>query len=670
MDPCATCRELWAGLGRGVEAVRAADRAPGAWWPLGLVLALVLFTWLFGNAHEPDCGGDESSLLDVPWRIIEQGEVRYPSMLHSAFGSDRLRRFPPLSSFWLRTGFHALFGVTSVAGRTCSALLVLGGLLIGAAALRRLTGAGPVALASYLLLVGLASPVIEAARTIRNEQEVLLFGLVGCLLLPLLHRPDRARPAALALWAGSGLAVGLAGASHPWGGCYGLVLAGSLLLARGGWAARDGLGALPRLVACGAGLALGILPTLAGYLVDAEQGLAYLAWQRRLYAIRELELIPWMAGRGPWSWLAPLLGSGPAARLNALDTAAFASTGLGMPGFAPWLRPGFYLGLLAVSARALLALVRRERFEDPLHPLCLGLALVFPALFALYPPNTTYGLYACFHVHLAVCLLVWSRWPWTAVPLLALAGCALGLAFAVAWDARVVAVTTTRRFETLSLDQEQAALTAAAERAGFAGGPVYTSTEAWIAGGRDQRSIVESVIHGLSDVPGDQVGAVFKLEHLESFILLLGGELGLGLPIAERMRRLELLLEPLALRELILAELRVQHGSFAVYAQGSPGPLRVSLLRRDGTVALLEAAPAPLGEELPAGRYLLLVKLASVAERDPTVELRLGEQPLAFRGWRHLNTVVPLPIAFEVPPGGARPGWPAGAQALYRLEGW
>lgn len=669
MDPRASCRKPWAALGRGVEAVRAADRVPRPWWPLGLVLAFVLFTWLFGNAHEPDCGGDESSLLNVPWRILEQGEVRYPSGLHSAFGSDRLRRFPPLSSFWLRTGFHALFGTTSVAGRTCSALLVLGGLLIGAAALRRLTGAGPIALASYLLLVGLASPVIGAARTIRNEQEVFFLGLAGCLLLPMLQRPDRAKPAALGLWAASGIAIGVAGSSHPWGGCYALVLAGSLLVARRGWAARDGLGALPRLVACGAGVALGVLPTLAGYLVDAEQGWAYLTWQRELYAIRELELIPWMAGREPWSGVATLLGNGPAARLNALDTAAFASVGLVGTAFAPWLRAVFWLGLLAVTARVVLALVRRERFEDPLHPLCLGLALVFPALFALYPPNTTYGLYGCFHVHLAVCVLVWSGRS-TAVPLLGLIGCALGLAFAIAFDARVIGALATRRFETLSLDQEQAGLSAAAERAGFAGGPVYTSTESWIAGGEDQRSIVESVIYCLSDVPGDQTGAVFKLEHLESFIVLLGGETGVGPPIAERMRRLERLLAPLALRELVLAEIRVQHGSFLVYAKGPPTPLRVSLLRRDGAVALLEAAPVPLGQDLPAGRYLLLLTLPSIAEKDPILELRVGGQPLSFQGWRHLNTLAPLPIAFEVPPEGARVTWPAGAQALYRLEGW
>lgn len=703
---------------RGGEAAlitgwAVAHQRPGPRWLPAAALALLAWTYLFGNAFEPSgINVDDASLLDVSWRIVELGEVRYPAFLSDAFGSDRLRRFPPLSGFWLRTGFHALVGVSGVAGRTFSALAVLAGLLIGAAGLGRLVGAGPPARAAFLLLAGLATPVIGAARTIRNEQEVFLLGMVGCLLLPMLHRPDRSRRAAIGLWAASGLAVGVAAASHPFGVCYPLVLGGSLLLGRGAWAGRDGLSTPGRLAPVAAGLLVGAAPSAIGLLIGGEQARAYLAWQLEVYSVRELEMVPWMAQQTPFAWARGLIGAGAVARLNALDLSAWSQHLLHIPGVGEWFsgptRVCFYLALLAVGARALLALRRRERFSDPLLPVCLGLALAFPALFALYPANTAYGLYASVHVHLGLCLVLWGeppgRWPARAIAALHLLTCALVVVYALVWDARLVRSELSGRRETISLDQELAALADAGARAGFLelprdSGGVYTSVEAWIAGGRAQRSILEPVVWRLSDVPTDHAGAVFTLQNMDIFTILFGGGVGVGAPIGERTRRLSALLEPLALREVILAEVGVQRHSLLVYARAPAPGLEVSLLRRDGSHGLLRAtevratpvdAADGAGVELPAGRYLLLARLEAlpgqawafgdggdlITSFAPTLSLAVGaDPPREVWGFRLINSVVPMPVTFEVP-APARVSWGTTGkdrlvdQRLFRLEGW
>lgn len=704
------------------------DRPAGPGWVVGLALVLVAWTWLFGNAHQPGVNGDEASLLNVPYRVVEHGEVRYPAFLSDAFGSDELRRFPPLSSFWLRTGFHSLFGVSAVGSRTFSALLVGATLLIGAAALRRLTGVGPLALAAYFLLAGLATPVIAAARSFRNEQEVLFLGVVGTLLLPMLQRPGRSQAAALALWLGSGLTTGVAAASHPWGACYVLALGSSLLFSRRSWHERDGLGWTARVLVVGAGVGLGALPSLVGYLVQWEQAQAYMAWQRQLYSIRELEMVPWMSWEPPWGPLRGVLGPGLVARLNALDLAAFSQYVFFVPS-ALWLvdvlgypaRAVFYLELLAVVVRVGLALRRRESFGDPIHPMCLALALVFPAFFALYPPNLSYGVYAGFHVHLGFCLTMWapplgwrrdaSGWqpasrvagPLAALQLL---GCVVGVVFALGYDARVLIAAATRNYDTPSLDQELGALSAAGARAGFLDDgedPIYTSIESWMAAGRAQRSIIEPVVYGLSEPPRDARGAVFKLQNMDVMMVLNGGQVRVGLPILERARRLEAVLAPIAPRELILGEVAPRQDSFWLYARTPQPELHVSVIRRDGTHGLLRATELTAQDEgstrLPAGRYLLLLRLAPLDPRDPLVagpppdpegpraeltssipalelEIEGEERPRVVEGFRLLNSIVPMPVPFELPAGETRVRWrPAGKarfveQRLFRLDGW
>src|SRR5205814_2225052 len=88
------------------------------------------------------------------------------------------------------------------------------------------------------IVIGLTPAMILGARSVRYEQEILFWGVLGLfgLMMGLLTFKSRRL-----LWFFSGICVGLAATSHPFGIVFPYVLFGSFFLHKEAWKTFDHL---------------------------------------------------------------------------------------------------------------------------------------------------------------------------------------------------------------------------------------------------------------------------------------------------------------------------------------------------------------------------------------------------------------------------------------------
>jgi hypothetical protein len=327
-------------------------------WPWLLAIAVIALFLASGLRHldtVPQVYEDE------PW----QASTAYKLATHGVFGSDlfagffdmdqRYFGFMPLQPLLLATTFK-LVGLGLAQARLETVLLTaltlaltfllgarlfhpwVGALAVGLLVLVRWTGL------TYVQLTGI--PLVDFARIARYDPLVPVIGLTA------LHAYISAR-ASSRLWpyALTGVLAGLSGLAHV----YGLFWVPALVILSIWDRARR------------ASTALIVLGALVPWLPYAAYVLGDLAdWhgQTAVYAPRAEVLNP--------AWYAA----------NVVDEYHRYGPGLGPPGPAWLLRPGFWLLVIAVPL-SLFALVRRALTGDVAARTLVVPALLFPLLFAV-----------------------------------------------------------------------------------------------------------------------------------------------------------------------------------------------------------------------------------------------------------------------------------------------
>ncbi len=470
-----------------------------------LGLGLIGWLFLFRGSELPEADVDERSFLDMPYRFATFGDLRYPAFIAEAFGGESVRPYPPINSFALRGVALRLTGFSASRSRHFSAGLMLFVLFAAGLWLRsRFAVEWPLAVLA-LLPAALAPVIILAARTTRHEQETLFCGALSALLLANggLHGLN-SRPRQLML--AGGLAA-FASGMHPFGTVY-VILAIVAILATAG-----PRGLLPWL----GGAAIGAASTIWWFLAQGRNLAASMAAVGTIYRYRQDELVNKLSGFPSVAWLGLAgLPDSVMARLASLQYCSFDDhDGLPLePGaLSLLLRFLFWTEALFV-AHFLFRHLKRPRVENHGSAWLALLGLGFLVFTFAYVPNTTYGLYGSFHIHLAfaaACLAGRNApraFAWRAFPLLTLVILSVGVAGAE----RLVAAPPV-----MTLDRELAAIAEMARASGIRPeSRVMTSMETWIAAGARNPSLFELVTFGTGTTSPDAL--VYRRDHLEFFM--------------------------------------------------------------------------------------------------------------------------------------------------------
>jgi hypothetical protein len=485
-------------------------------WIAGLFVALVLLLFFHRVDELPLPHGDEQSFLDVPYRFATFGDLRYPVFMSESFGAADLRPYPPIAALTLRSVAVKAVGFSARNSRYVSGVLIFT-VLVGAFVWLRRRFDLPWPTAALLLAPAAFAPVVLiAARNTRLEQEAFFFGALSALLLTSGGKSGLIRsPSALIL---AGALAALAAGVHPFGVVYGGVAAISLILARrprdfGFWLA---------------GAVVGALPTVWWMAAKRHDLGAFTAANAAIYRAREKDLSSWLAQFPNVSWLRSLdLPESVMARLASVQHSSF-SDYLGFPAepgaFSLLLRVLFWLEVLAI-AYFILRHARTRRIEDHGVAGLAALSLGFLVFNFLYVPNTTYGLYGAFHVHLAfvaVVLCARAERPRPSLVALALVT-STSIAFGLLCAGRLISASAKP-----TLDGELEAMAAMAPAAGLReGDTVMTSTESWVAAGPRNVSLLERLQYGLGNEPHNAL--VYRRGNVAFY-------LGSGLPVDPRLR--------------------------------------------------------------------------------------------------------------------------------------
>jgi hypothetical protein len=475
----------------------------------GLLLALVAVLYFYRADELPRPHGDERAFLNVPFRFANFGDLRYPVFMSESFGAADLRPYPPITALALRSLVVRTAGFSARNSRLVSGVLVLIVVLAAAWWLSSSGDRSPPLLALALAPIALAPVVIIAARSTRLEQETFFFGACSALLLASGGRAGltRSTPALAA----AGVLAAIAAGMHPFGVVYGGLGAIALVATR-----------RPKDLAIWiSGAVVGALPTVWWMGQKGRSLIDFAAANGAMYQAREKDLTAWLAQFPSVAWLQPLgLPESVLARVAAVQHGAF-SEYIGFPvepgGWSLALYTLFWVEAAWV-ARFLFLHLRARRPENDGTAFLGLMALGFLAFTFSYVPNTTYGLYAGFHIHLAfaaVCLAESASLRTTRLlmPLVGLVYVAFGLLSA----GRLVQAP-----KTPSLDEELTAIGRMARASGIRSeDTVMTSTETWIAAGSRNTSLLERIQYGLGS------GAHDALVYRRSYVSFY---LGAGLP--------------------------------------------------------------------------------------------------------------------------------------------
>jgi hypothetical protein len=303
-----------------------------------------------------------------------------------------------------------------------------------------------------------------------------------------------------------GLAA-FASGMHPFGTVYAVLAMVALLVTGGLGGLRPWLG----------GAAVGAASTIWWFWAQGGNLAASMAAVGKIYGYRQEELVNKLSGFSSVAWLTLSgLPDAVTARLASLQHCSFDDhDGLPLePGaLSLLLRLLFWAEALFV-AHFLFRHLKSPRVEDRGSAWLAFLGLGFLAFTFAYVPNTTYGLYGSFHIHLAFAAACLARrnapaaFAWRAFPVLTVVLLSVGVASAE----RLVAAPPV-----MTLDRE---LTAIAEMARVSGirpeSNVMTSMETWIAAGARNPSLFELVTFGTGTTSPDAL--VYRRDHLEFFM--------------------------------------------------------------------------------------------------------------------------------------------------------
>lgn len=527
---------------------------------------LVVFLYFYRADELPRPHGDERAFLDVPYRFANFGDLRYPVFMSESFGSAELRPYPPITALALRSVAVRTIGFSARNSRYVSGALVLMVVLSAGLWLRSRFLVPWPPLTLILAPLALAPVVVIAARSTRLEQETFFFGAISALLLAGGAPPGlTSRPLRLGA---AGMFAAIAAGMHPFGVVYGGLAAIALVAAR---RPKD----LTRWIG---GAVAGALPTVWWMFEKRDSLAAFAAANGAMYQARERDLTSWLAQFASVSWLQPLgLPETVMARLAAVQHSAF-SEYVGFPvepgAFGLLLRLLFWMEA-AFVARFLLRHLRSRRAENDGVAWLALLGLGFLLFAFAYVPNTTYGLYGAFHVHLAfaaVCLAEAGgrpAWKQRRLAAVSLSFIAFGLVSAV----RLAAAPAV-----LTLDDELGAMGKVARAAGIRPeDTVMTSTETWVAAGSRNTSLLERVQYGLGAAPHDAVA--YRRSYVEFY-------LGAGLPADPRLQSetrraraaaLSRVLEGLTLSGLLIFD-GAQKDAVYFFRRGGSGGVSVASL--------------------------------------------------------------------------------------------
>lgn len=480
--------------------------SPGKLWKsvaAGLLVGLVGFLFFYRIGELPVPHGDERSFLDVPYRFANFGDLAYPVFISESFGSADLRLYPPILALTVRSVALRVAGFSATNSRIFSACLILIVLLVAALWLRTAFATGWPLTLFALAPAAMTPAILIAARSTRLEQETFFFGALSALLLATGEKggfTPRLRWLVL-----SGVFAAMASGMHPFGVVYGALAGVAVLLTRRAKTIVPWLG----------GAILGAMPTLWWMVAKGQAFADFTTGVGRRYQEREVDLVEWMARFPTVSWLAPLdLPDQFLARLASIQHAAYMDY-VGFPVPPGWLglalRFLFWAEVL-VLVHFLWSHLRARHTHHAGVAWLAFLGLGFIVFNFAYVPNTTYGIYAAFHIHLAfmaVCLAsqgrAWLRGLFAAV----------GLGFVTLGIASAINLITSP--QVLTLDHELQAIDKVARASGIdRTDTVMTSTESWIAAGRSNTSLFERIHY---DSPANAHQAlVYRRSHLEFFL--------------------------------------------------------------------------------------------------------------------------------------------------------
>lgn len=648
-------------------------------FPVAFSTLFSFFAWNYfvGIQHFPHHHGDEYSLLTIPYRFSNYGDLRSPVFWSSSFGGQEIRCSPPIAAFTLRNFFHAGAGFSPTLSRIFSALLFFLVMLSLPFFLRRVELNRWQALL-VVSQVALAGPILLCGRSMRTEQEILFAGWFGAVALPGLIPTLALRWTRGVTWVGAGFLLGLAGASHPIGVAHGA--AGLWLIATARhWHEWDGFRLWERLILLGLGMTTVGAPTITHLM--REETRAYVTYVTELYQVRDQQMTPLLASLPPWNRLQPVLPAGAVARLNVVHAAAYADFfdyPVAAYRFRPLLIAWFYGQLLLVLGYFGYSLRCRFQNANPWIHLPVLLAVSFLLVNLCFFPVFTYNIYLAFYVNLAGGVLIW----WLATRSLNQSGssntsdstlrvrlssltkavlvgvAALHLHYGAIHAWRVTSAVYRGDFPNVSIDQEFATLKEMSRQLKLNGDDqvVYTSTESWIAAGRNPESLWEVMTLGLVEPRPDAAGVVFKNTHINFFLGSFGADQITKFP--SRQQRVELLGKALGrqhLRGLILCEWD-QADAYSLYTAVPPpsNQLLVARMRRllktdYHQARLLEEIQRPEKVTLPKGQYVLCA-WTETDPRDAILEVRQSADPAksvrVYMG--SLFTVAPVPIYLEV----------------------
>ena len=367
---------------------------------LGSILFISLI-YLYKIKFYPPCGGDEASLSSIFYRIRAFGDAQYAVFYPSSvYDLGLLRGTPFASAFACREFFHLLFGFSPELGRIFSSILMLSSTLIVIGVCKKtFPKLTPASLILLAIAIGLTPSMIFNARGMRTEQEILFLGILGTLgLLFFLYKSKHK----LLLWIISGISMGIAGSTHPFGIVFPGVMLYCLLVHHKGWHRLDHLTLRQRLCAWGSGICIPGIIAMCDLLPRIDNHLVFIKGVSTFQALRTQTFID-IFSQAYSGLLHQFLPDRMKASLYQLTYYSFSIEF--MPFFAQWYRFIVFMSLgLAILC---LIPVIRNRKKSTILPLALSCYLVIGVLCCtlLFTPNQTYHVYLSFSLSTFLCIL-------------------------------------------------------------------------------------------------------------------------------------------------------------------------------------------------------------------------------------------------------------------------
>lgn len=358
------------------------------------ICVLLLCTYLYKADYFPMPSGDEASLLNIPYRAITFGDLSYPVFSPQyAYDAGLARAYPPINAFFLRILYHFLVGFSLESSRVFSALLMLFSTFIAVGFCKKFfPKLSSVNIIIPSIAIGLTPAMFLSARTSRFEQEILFWGILGTLGVLILL--TTAFPKRLS-WFLSGICVGLAATSHPYGLVFPTVIFCTFLLHRKAWNAFDLLTLKQRIFSWGAGLSIPVVITLVDIFYKFQGYLDYLDAAKGFYNLRKNQFIE-IFSNSYHGIFADVLPAQIKAALFQVSHYSLSTEFIFLPAWISQL----YCWIVWVGVGVIVSsffFVKPSAKMGGL-PVILPFYLVigFLAMTFLYPPNQTYYIYLAF----------------------------------------------------------------------------------------------------------------------------------------------------------------------------------------------------------------------------------------------------------------------------------